>query len=201
MCCPSSALPTPKKLHRALPCPGPRPQTPNAPPLRKSTPSKGVYDLFMLPHQPGVRALVIGIANSIDLTERALPALKLRGCTPALVAFPAYTAAQAAAILKACLAQLPERCARGCMGCFGGEERESCWRCRAGVGPARAAPRRRDSGYAAVRWRAACRPAAASRRRSVRRHQPIPNASRAPRCPAHPLPRPPCGPLPPPPGS
>ncbi|KAI8468241.1 MAG: hypothetical protein J3K34DRAFT_478706 [Monoraphidium minutum] len=70
---------------------------------------QGVYDLFMLPHQPGVRALVIGIANSIDLTERALPALKLRGCTPGLLAFPAYSTAQVVGILGACLEQLPER--------------------------------------------------------------------------------------------
>lgn len=65
----------------------------------------------MLPHQPGARVFVIGIANSIDLTERALPALKLRGCTPALVPFPAYSTAQVAGILGACLEQLPERCA------------------------------------------------------------------------------------------
>ena len=63
----------------------------------------------MLPHHPGVHALVIGIANSIDLTERALPALKLRGCTPALLAFPAYSTAQVTAILNTCLEQLDER--------------------------------------------------------------------------------------------
>lgn len=77
-----------------------------ASPLRLSP--QGVYELFMLPHQPGVRALVIGIANSIDLTERALPALKLRGCTPALVPFPAYTTAQVVRIIKACLEQLDD---------------------------------------------------------------------------------------------
>ncbi|GBF91534.1 hypothetical protein Rsub_04274 [Raphidocelis subcapitata] len=70
---------------------------------------QGVYELFMLPHQPGVRALVVGIANSIDLTERALPALKLRGCTPTLVAFPAYSTAQVVGIITTCLEQLPER--------------------------------------------------------------------------------------------
>jgi len=63
----------------------------------------------MLPHQPGVRTLVVGIANSIDLTERALPALKLRGCTPTLIAFPAYTTAQVVSIIKACLEQVPEK--------------------------------------------------------------------------------------------
>lgn len=71
---------------------------------------QGVYELFMLPHHPGARALVVGIANSIDLTERALPALKLRGCTPTLVAFPAYTTAQVSRILKACLDEAPDRC-------------------------------------------------------------------------------------------
>lgn len=75
---------------------------------------QGVYELFMLPHQPGVRVLVIGIANSIDLTERALPALKLRGCTPRLLAFPAYTTAQVVRILKASLEDVPDRCVSCC---------------------------------------------------------------------------------------
>ncbi len=38
--------------------------------------------------------MVVGIANAIDLTERALPALKLRGCRPTLLTFPAYSAAE-----------------------------------------------------------------------------------------------------------
>jgi hypothetical protein len=37
---------------------------------------------------------IIAIANSIDLTERALPALRQRGLLPQLVTFRAYTAAQ-----------------------------------------------------------------------------------------------------------
>jgi hypothetical protein len=56
--------------------------------------------------------LVIGIANSIDLTDRALPALKLRGCSPSLLCFPAYTAAQMSAILAAAAARVDDRCAR-----------------------------------------------------------------------------------------
>lgn len=55
----------------------------------------------------GVEALVIGIANSIDLTERALPQLRHRGATPTLVCFPAYSTNQVTAILKQRLAQLP----------------------------------------------------------------------------------------------
>ena len=71
--------------------------------------SQDVFDLFMLPHQPNVRILVIGIANSIDLTERALPELKLLGCTPELVCFPAYTTKQISSILHKSLESLPAR--------------------------------------------------------------------------------------------
>lgn len=68
-----------------------------------------VYNLFMLPHLPGAQVLLVGIANSIDLTDRALPALTLRGCTPTLVCFPAYTTSQLSTILKATLERLPNK--------------------------------------------------------------------------------------------
>jgi Cdc6-like AAA superfamily ATPase len=71
--------------------------------------SQDVFDLFMLPYQPNLRILVIGIANSIDLTERALPELKLLGCTPELICFPAYTTKQISTILHKSLEALPTR--------------------------------------------------------------------------------------------
>lgn len=66
-----------------------------------------LVQMFLLPHQPGVHVLVIGIANSIDLTERMLPELKLRRCSPRLICFPAYTAKQLTNILTSCLDELP----------------------------------------------------------------------------------------------
>eukprot|EP00798_Chlamydomonas_sp_ICE-L_P005136 gene5136-34942_t len=38
----------------------------------------------------GVRVVLLAVANSLDLTERLLPALKCRGCQPELVSFPSY---------------------------------------------------------------------------------------------------------------
>lgn len=70
---------------------------------------QAMYDLFLLPQQPNLRVLVIGIANSIDLTERALPQLKLLGCTPELLCFTAYTTKQITAILEEALSSLPCR--------------------------------------------------------------------------------------------
>ncbi len=52
---------------------------------------------------------MVGIANSIDLTERAVPELKLRGCTPQLMCFAAYSKTQVLAILRACQERLPAR--------------------------------------------------------------------------------------------
>jgi Cdc6-like AAA superfamily ATPase len=62
---------------------------------------------FLLPHEPGVALLLVGIANCIDLTERALPQLRLQLATPRLITFPAYSAAQLARILEGAAAQLP----------------------------------------------------------------------------------------------
>lgn len=66
-----------------------------------------LVQLFKLPHQPGVSVLVVGIANSIDLTERALPELRLQLVTPRLVTFNAYTAQQLGAILDTIVQQMP----------------------------------------------------------------------------------------------
>ena len=56
---------------------------------------------------PGVRLALVAIANSLDLTERMLPALKCRGVTPELVCFPAYSKTQVQSILSTTLGQLP----------------------------------------------------------------------------------------------
>jgi Cdc6-like AAA superfamily ATPase len=66
--------------------------------------------LFLLPHAPGLSLLLVGIANSIDLTERALPQLKAQAVSPALVPFPAYTAPQLAALLHGAVLRLPCKC-------------------------------------------------------------------------------------------
>lgn len=66
-----------------------------------------LVQLFLLPHEPSVQVLVIGIANSIDLTERMLPELKLKMCSPQLICFPAYTTKQLTNILTTCLETLP----------------------------------------------------------------------------------------------
>ena len=54
-----------------------------------------------------LQVLVVGIANSIDLTERTLPELKLQLVTPRLITFNAYTSRQLATILESVVQQLP----------------------------------------------------------------------------------------------
>ncbi len=49
----------------------------------------------------------MGIANSLDLTERLLPGLEARGCKPRLVAFPTYSRNQITAVLQERLDSLP----------------------------------------------------------------------------------------------
>lgn len=53
------------------------------------------------------RMVLIGIANSLDLTERLLPGLESRGCKPRLVAFPTYSRTQVATLLQERLDSLP----------------------------------------------------------------------------------------------
>ena len=62
-----------------------------------------------MPHTPhsGVNLALIAIANSLDLTERMLPALKCRGASPDFVCFPAYSKTQVQSILISTLSQLP----------------------------------------------------------------------------------------------
>ena len=49
----------------------------------------------------------MGIANSLDLTERLLPGLEARGCKPRLVAFPTYSRHQITTVLQERLQSLP----------------------------------------------------------------------------------------------
>lgn len=53
------------------------------------------------------RLILVGIANSLDLTERLLPGLEARGCKPRLVAFPTYSRHQITAVLQERLESLP----------------------------------------------------------------------------------------------
>lgn len=53
------------------------------------------------------RLILVGIANSLDLTERLLPGLEARGCKPRLVAFPTYTRTQISTVLQERLLSLP----------------------------------------------------------------------------------------------
>jgi len=56
---------------------------------------------------PGARLVLAGVANALDLTERALPALAGLGARPALLPFPAYDAGQLQALLGQRLSRLP----------------------------------------------------------------------------------------------
>ncbi|DBA84848.1 hypothetical protein WJX77_006429 [Trebouxia sp. C0004] len=66
-----------------------------------------LYDLFFLPQLLKSRLILVGIANSLDLTERLLPGLEARGCKPRLVAFPTYSRNQITAVLQERLDSLP----------------------------------------------------------------------------------------------
>ncbi|XP_077020590.1 cell division control protein 6 homolog [Tamandua tetradactyla] len=66
--------------------------------------SKGqdvLYTLFEWPWLSNSRLVLIGIANTLDLTDRILPRLQAREkCKPRLLNFPPYTRNQIAAILQ-----------------------------------------------------------------------------------------------------
>ncbi|XP_072502448.1 cell division control protein 6 homolog isoform X2 [Notamacropus eugenii] len=72
--------------------------------------SKGqdvLYTLFEWPWLRNSRLVLIGIANSLDLTDRILPRLQARTkCRPQLVNFPPYTKEQIATILQDRLKQV-----------------------------------------------------------------------------------------------
>ena len=56
---------------------------------------------------PGARLVLAGVANALDLIERALPLLAALGARPRLLPFPAYDAGQLQALLSQRLAALP----------------------------------------------------------------------------------------------
>ncbi|XP_008827662.1 cell division control protein 6 homolog [Nannospalax galili] len=66
--------------------------------------SKGqdvLYTLFEWPWLSNSRLVLIGIANTLDLTDRILPRLQAReNCKPQLLNFPPYTRSQIAMILQ-----------------------------------------------------------------------------------------------------
>ncbi|TPX42280.1 hypothetical protein SeMB42_g05192 [Synchytrium endobioticum] len=59
-----------------------------------------LYKLFQWPHLDESRLALIGIANALDLTERFLPRLKARDCTPVLLNFVPYQVNEITAIIK-----------------------------------------------------------------------------------------------------
>lgn len=68
--------------------------------LLTSSKQVALYHLFGWAKHPGCRLILIGIANSIDLTERFLPRLKQRRFEPELLIFKPYTKAQLVRILQ-----------------------------------------------------------------------------------------------------
>jgi len=49
-----------------------------------------LYQLFDWPTNPGANLILIGIANSMNITDRFLPRLRQRNCEPKLMVFPPY---------------------------------------------------------------------------------------------------------------
>lgn len=68
-----------------------------------------LYELFALPTLRGARCVLVGAANTMNLTDRVLPRLRARDCEPAFASFPAYTVTQLGELLRARLATLPWR--------------------------------------------------------------------------------------------
>ncbi|GBG82036.1 hypothetical protein CBR_g34218 [Chara braunii] len=87
-----------------------------------------LYELFRLTTLPESRCILVGIANSIDMTQRLLPHLRAFSCIPSVVTFPAYNQSQICAILNQRLKRLSfqafhplaiELCARKVAAAFG----------------------------------------------------------------------------------
>jgi cell division control protein 6 len=66
-----------------------------------------LYTVFAWAHRAHSAVILLGIANGLDLTERVLPMLKGRGCSPALLNFAPYTKEQLVDIVKHRLAAVP----------------------------------------------------------------------------------------------
>ncbi|XP_071445703.1 cell division control protein 6 homolog [Hetaerina americana] len=58
--------------------------------VRKSSQQDVLYSVFGWPHLPGSRISLVGVANALDLTSRALPRLHTTH-PPSLIHFPPYT--------------------------------------------------------------------------------------------------------------
>jgi len=66
--------------------------------LQKS--QRVLYTLFSWPMQPRSNLLLIGIANSMNITDRFLPKLESRKCAPQTLVFKPYTKADLKAIVQ-----------------------------------------------------------------------------------------------------
>lgn len=74
----------------------------------ESTGQTVLYTLFEWPALANSRLILIGIANSLDLTDRALPRLQAKvSCQPTLLHFTPYTKDQIVNILKDRLKEIP----------------------------------------------------------------------------------------------
>ncbi|KAM7299167.1 cell division control protein 6 homolog [Ixodes scapularis] len=99
-----------------------------------------LYSLFELPRLKGSRAVLFGIANALDLTDRTLPHLQACGSRPDLLHFAPYSKNEIAAILadrlRDCAAvvhpQAVEFCARKIAACTG-DVRKALDACRRAV--------------------------------------------------------------------
>ncbi len=73
-----------------------------------------LYSIFEWPYLKGSRLVLVGIANSLDLTDRILPRLKLTAAmSPEQLSFPAYTKDE---ITKIVVSRLREAGSGGCSG-------------------------------------------------------------------------------------
>ncbi|RHY76363.1 hypothetical protein DYB30_004000, partial [Aphanomyces astaci] len=68
--------------------------------LLKGKGERDLYQLFEWAHHPFSSVIFVGIANSIDLTERCLPLLKSNDCKPVSVVFAPYSYDAICDILK-----------------------------------------------------------------------------------------------------
>uniref|UniRef100_A0AC34REU4 AAA+ ATPase domain-containing protein n=1 Tax=Panagrolaimus sp. JU765 TaxID=591449 RepID=A0AC34REU4_9BILA len=59
-----------------------------------------LYEAYGWPRDSNSKVIVVGIANSLDLTERLLPKLKIEGISPKTFIFQPYKTEQIIAILK-----------------------------------------------------------------------------------------------------
>ncbi|CAN7995539.1 unnamed protein product [Ixodes hexagonus] len=99
-----------------------------------------LYSLFELPRLGGSRAVLFGIANALDLTDRTLPHLQACGSKPELLHFAPYSRNEIVAILadrlRDCAAviqpQAIEFCARKIAACTG-DVRKALDTCRRAV--------------------------------------------------------------------